>query len=99
MVLEEAARVAKPGGKIVVTIPEESNINRVKRILKRLGLFGFLLPDIPERMESEWHLHSFSLEMLKKIAPRELKIERIIGIPPLYPIRRIVVFRVRKAFK
>ncbi|MEM4389992.1 MAG: glycosyltransferase [Candidatus Micrarchaeia archaeon] len=98
-VLEEAARVVKPNGKVIVTIPEEKNINRVKGFLKRLGLFNLLLPNVPERMESEWHLHAFSLELLKKTLPGELRVEKILDIPPFYPIRRVVVFRVRKAFK
>ncbi len=91
-ILKEAARVTKPGGKVVVTVPNERNIESVKASARSIGLFSFLLPTVPEKQD--WHLHSFSLEMLKRITPKELRIERVSGIPSFYPIRIFVVFRV-----
>jgi demethylmenaquinone methyltransferase/2-methoxy-6-polyprenyl-1,4-benzoquinol methylase len=94
-ILKEAARVTKPNGKIVVTIPDERNIEMVKAAAKSIGLFNFLLPTVPEKME--WHLYSFSLEMLRRITPKDLRIERVVSIPFFYPIRRVLVFRVSSA--
>jgi ubiquinone/menaquinone biosynthesis C-methylase UbiE len=94
-ILREAARVTKPGGKIVVTVPNEKNIEMVKAAVKKTGLFNFLLPRVPEKQD--WHLHSFNLEMLKQITPKELKIEKTSNIPFIYPIRILAVLRVSPA--
>lgn len=65
--LREIARVLKDQGVAVVSVPNESLINRIKTLLIRLGIFKWLFQHrgnyhaMPERMEDEWHLHTFPL--------------------------------------
>jgi ubiquinone/menaquinone biosynthesis C-methylase UbiE len=66
--LKEIARILAPKGIAVISVPNELWINRIKRILIRLGIFDWLLhrqggyDKMPERMEDEWHLHALLLE-------------------------------------
>jgi len=66
--LQEIARILDHQGGAIISMPNELWINRIKRILIRLGIFDWLLHrgegygKMPERMEDEWHLHVFSLE-------------------------------------
>jgi ubiquinone/menaquinone biosynthesis C-methylase UbiE len=66
--LREIARILDQQGVAIVSVPNEAWINRMKRILIRLGIFDWLLHrpgeygEMPEKMEDEWHLHVFPLE-------------------------------------
>lgn len=66
--LKEIARILNHQGIAIISVPNELWINRIKRILIRLGIFDWLLHrqgeyrEMPERMEDEWHLHAFLLE-------------------------------------
>ncbi len=66
--LKEMARILKPQGTVVASVPNESLINRVKSILIHLGVFGWLFrrkgnyAEMSERMDHEWHLHDLRLE-------------------------------------
>ena len=96
-VIEEIIRISKVDSTIVVTIPNEILINRVKRLFLKLKLYKFLLPEIPERMDCEWHLHSFSLKLLKSMIEGKLIINKIKASPFRFlPIRYIVMCRIMK---
>lgn len=91
-VVEEIARISKMDSTIVLTIPNESLINKVKNLLLKVKLYGFLLKDVPKRMDCEWHLHSFSLNLFKKIVRGKLKINGIKTSPFRFiPIRYIAI--------
>ena len=91
-VIEEIVRISKADSTIVVTIPNEVLINRVKGFFLKFRLYKFLLAGIPERMDCEWHLHSFSLKLLKSIIRGKLNISKIKTSPFRFlPIRYIVV--------
>ncbi|MFH0818356.1 MAG: class I SAM-dependent methyltransferase [Candidatus Micrarchaeota archaeon] len=88
-VIKECMRVVKNGGIIVISIPNEKRINFFKDLVWKLGL-SRLFSGVPKRMDSEWHLHSFDLEMLKKITPWE-RVRRVIGVPFLLSLRYVVI--------
>lgn len=60
----EAVRITKPGGKIVVIVPNESLIITLKKMLKRLGLLGNL------EINTAGHLYISGKWFLEKIASR-----------------------------
>lgn len=88
----ELARVAKPNGKIIVSIPNEKRINSVKDAVWKLKLNALLFPRIPKRMTGEWHLHEFGLQKLLETS-KPLAPEKTIPIPPIAALRYVAVFR------
>jgi SAM-dependent methyltransferase len=80
-VVSEIARITRPGGRVVLTIPNEPLINAIKGMAWNLGIFNIVFPDVPRRQDEEWHLHSFDLQMLRKLCGRALKIEAVHGVP------------------
>lgn len=106
-VLLEIARILRPGGLAVVSVPEEERINRLKDLLWRAPLARRLLRFGPARqgavegayemarhMDEAWHLHAFSLELLQGLSPPGLTLERVRSLPlAVFPLHRVVVFR------
>ncbi|MEW6036063.1 MAG: class I SAM-dependent methyltransferase [Candidatus Micrarchaeota archaeon] len=91
-IVAELARVVRPGGKIVITVPNEPFINRIKDIVWSVGLAGLLLPGIPRRQNEEWHLHSFDLAMLRRLCGGKLEIASVRAIPFfLFPVRYVAI--------
>ena len=86
--VEEMARLAKPTGRIIITFPNESLINKMKSLVRATGLFRILMKNIPKRMDHEWHLHSFNLDLFRKTTRGKLKIKSIKKIPLFFlPLR------------
>ncbi len=93
-VLIELRRAVIPEGRIVLSIPNEPLINFIKGVAWNLGLFGFLFQNIPRRQDEEWHLHSFDINKLKKMAEGLVEIERIEAVPFWFlPVRYVVFCR------
>ena len=92
-VLRELTRVGTPDARIVVSIPNEANIDRAKRLIRRVPLLRTMLHSLaPEG--NEWHLHQFSLPFLRRIAAGTARIERQRGIPNnLIPLRYVALLR------
>ena len=92
-VLRELMRVGTPDARIVVSIPNEGNIDRAKRFIRRVPLLRSMLRSLaPEG--NEWHLHQFSLPFLRRIAAGTARIERLRGIPNnLIPLRYVALLR------
>ena len=95
--LYEIKRILGPQGVAVISIPNELWINRTKRILVRIGIFNWLLHrkgeygEMPERMEEEWHLHTYSLEEWLKLFEKSFKVSRLKRIPFFWlPLRFVV---------
>lgn len=81
----EIGRVLKPGGVAVLSVPNEALINRAKAMLRRLGLWRLVMRgsdyDMPERMDDEWHLHTFDLPAFRALVPPTLTVTRVVGVP------------------
>jgi ubiquinone/menaquinone biosynthesis C-methylase UbiE len=81
----EIARVLRPGGVAVLSVPNEALINRAKALVRRFGLWRLVMRgadyDMPERMDDEWHLHTFDLAAFRALVPPTLTITRVVGVP------------------
>jgi ubiquinone/menaquinone biosynthesis C-methylase UbiE len=92
-VVAELMRVAGPSGRVVVSIPNEVNIDRAKRTLRRLPLIRQLLKTLAAE-NNEWHLHQFDLRMFKTIVQRTATIEALRAIPlRAIPLRYVALLR------
>jgi len=101
--LNEMKRTLDPQGVAVISIPNELWINRIKRILIKIGIFNWLLHrkgeyrEMPERMEDEWHLHTYSLEAWLDLFEKSFKVTQVKRIPFVwFPLRYVV--RLEKNF-
>jgi ubiquinone/menaquinone biosynthesis C-methylase UbiE len=95
--LAEIRRVLRPRGVAVISVPNEALINRLKAGLRRAGLFDLLMRtraggySVPERMDDEWHLHAFDLDLLRQVLPGGLVVARVAPVPaPGLPLRFVV---------
>jgi len=95
--LQEIARVLNHQGIAIISVPNELWINRIKTILIRLGIFGWLLhrkgeyAEMPERMEDEWHLHAFPLEEWLDLFNHFFRMTHLRKIPfPWLPLRYVM---------
>jgi ubiquinone/menaquinone biosynthesis C-methylase UbiE len=81
----EIARVLTPGGVAVLSVPNERLINRAKALVRTLGLWRLVMRgseyDMPERMDDEWHLHTFDASGFRALVPPALRITRLVGVP------------------
>jgi ubiquinone/menaquinone biosynthesis C-methylase UbiE len=94
-VIREIRRVAKAGGTVVLSIPNEELIDKIKSILVRTGIFKLFFKNIPDR--NEWHLHSFSLPVLRSMTNGMLDELEIKAIPHrFFPLRYVGRFKVAK---
>jgi 2-polyprenyl-3-methyl-5-hydroxy-6-metoxy-1,4-benzoquinol methylase len=98
-VLREMARVATADALVVVSVPNEAWIDRVKGLIRRLGLAPWLLHGqaggyhSPEQMTDEWHLHRFDRQLLAELAQGILLIRQLKAIPFAFlPLRYVACF-------
>ncbi|NOY82961.1 MAG: class I SAM-dependent methyltransferase [Kiritimatiellaeota bacterium] len=98
--VRELARVAAPGARVVLTIPNEPLIERLKGWVGRLGMRRFVLGGKTSGIASgydspaganEWHLHRFDLTLLRRVIDGALALEKIRAIPSaLLPLHWVV---------
>jgi ubiquinone/menaquinone biosynthesis C-methylase UbiE len=95
--IEEIRRVLRKGGVAVLSVPNESLINASKTLLRRTGLLRILLRtgragyDMPDRMDDEWHLHTFDRVSFLALIPRTLRVTHVYGVPLRWlPLRYVV---------
>jgi len=89
-VIQQICAISTPEAHIVLSVPNESFINRIKASLSRFGLFRLLFPGMAEHMEDEWHVHEFDDPMLRKLVEPYLVIEKTRAIPYAWmPIRYV----------
>jgi len=90
-VIGELMRIAAPGARVVVSIPNEVNIDRAKRVLRSLPVLRTLLRKLASE-GNEWHLHHFDRALLERAAAGRARIASVAGVPVgLLPLRYVVV--------
>jgi ubiquinone/menaquinone biosynthesis C-methylase UbiE len=100
-VLTEIKRVMKKGGILSLSIPNEDVINKAKKFLKKTGLIKLI--DNTKNTDGweigtkdnldEWHLHNFSLDLIKKYSKGVFKLNKYAAIPnALFPARYVLQF-------
>jgi 2-polyprenyl-3-methyl-5-hydroxy-6-metoxy-1,4-benzoquinol methylase len=92
-VIRELMRVAGPAARVVVSIPNEGNIDRAKRVLRALPLVNRLLGTLADE-GNEWHVHRFDKRLLREVTHNVAGIERMRGVPfPTMPLRYVALLR------
>ena len=92
-VISELMRVVRPGGRVVVSIPNEGNIDRAKRILRSTPVLRSLLRTLAQE-DNEWHLHTFDLRMLHEICAGRAAVDAVISVPfPGIAVRYVALLR------
>jgi ubiquinone/menaquinone biosynthesis C-methylase UbiE len=101
----EMARILKTQGAVVISVPNEPMINRIKGILIRFGIFRWLFrrggnyQQMSERMEDEWHLHAFELREWLDLFRKYFKVTHLRGVPFYWPpLRYVIRFERRDPF-
>ncbi len=91
-VVAEMHKLVSPQGTVIISIPHESLIKAVKKVLMAFGLFKLLVPRHKATTETyEWHLHDFDLNMLKEIVKDKFSIEKVKAIPFFFvPLRYVI---------
>lgn len=88
VILQGIAGLLKPGGRAVVTFPNDHLVNRLKSIIRRTGLCA-----IPPFRRISWggddyHLHIWPVPDMRELLSRHLTVVRTRFAPsPLLPIR------------
>jgi len=95
--LDEIRRVLKVGGVAVLSVPNESLINASKTLLRWTGLLRPFLRvgragyEMPDRMDDEWHLHTFDHASFLALVPPRLLVTHVHGVPFRWlPLRFVV---------
>jgi len=95
--LHEMARILKPHGVAVISVPNEVWINRIKSILVELRIFRWFMnrrgeyKEMPERMEDEWHLHALPLNQWFSLFKQCFKVTCLRRIPFSWlPLRYVI---------
>lgn len=96
-VIGEIARIARQNCEIILTVPNESLINSLKKLIMKLGLWRLLFSrkyEISKEMNEEWHLHVFDLKRLRELLRDKLVIEKVKYVPFVFlPLRYIIKCR------
>lgn len=96
-VMDEMKRILKINGVAIISVPNESLINWIKRILSNMRIFTILFnrgkeySEMPERMDDEWHLHAFPLKEWLNLFRKLFRVTHVKKIPfPWIPLRYVV---------
>lgn len=94
IVLKELKRVTKDNGLLIVSIPNENLINRLKDIIDFFKIYQKLFSNIPRHNDDQWHLHCFDLKSFQKRIPPGLQICSITRIPLfILPLRYVLTLK------
>ena len=95
--ISEMARILRTEGTVVISVPNEKMINRAKKILIRFGIFKWLFqrngnyPEMSERMQDEWHLHTFELKEWLELSKKYFKVTHLRRVPFYWlPLRYVI---------
>lgn len=89
-VVAELVRVAG-AGRVVVSIPNEVNIDRIKRWIRRMPVIRRLLRTLAAE-DNEWHLHRFDLQLLREIVRGRATVAGLRALPGhILPLRYVAI--------
>ena len=95
--LMEMTRVIKKEGMIIISVPNEILINKIKDVIFRVPLLYRLLQSFgnyrtPARMTDEWHIHEFDIALLKRTTSGLIKVSIVKRIPfDFLPVRYVIL--------
>jgi len=94
-VVKELARVMKPGGRAVISVCHEDQLEKYLRWAHSIpgaeGLFG--LKNVEPRVyHTDYHLHRFSAGRLRELADPIMKERGSRGVPALFPVHFVAVY-------
>ena len=94
-VVRGMAALLEPGGIIVISVPNDQLINRLKAVLRGLGVYKLLFRGIADAADNEWHLHVFTRADLRRLcAETGLTVTALDGVPwPFLPLRYVLAAR------
>ncbi|MGH7504549.1 MAG: class I SAM-dependent methyltransferase [Longimicrobiales bacterium] len=96
-VVTELVRVAGPAGRVIVSIPNEANIDRAKKVLRRLLPFRGVLRTLASE-GNEWHIHRLDLTALRRMVRGVARIEGLRAVPnALLPLRYVASLRANRS--
>ncbi len=88
-VIAELMRVARPGARVIVSVPNEKNIDRAKRFIRRMPVLSRMLSTLAAE-GNEWHLHDFDLTLLRRTVAGTAHIAELVAVPGrLLPVRYV----------
>jgi ubiquinone/menaquinone biosynthesis C-methylase UbiE len=95
--ISEMARILRSEGTVVISVPNESMINQIKGVLIRFGIFKWLFqrrgnyPKMSERMQDEWHLHTFELKEWLELSKKYFNVTNLRRVPFYWlPLRYVI---------
>jgi ubiquinone/menaquinone biosynthesis C-methylase UbiE len=93
-VVREITRVTRVGGRMVISISHEDQIERGLRWVKALRLERSFFGNTAQAhvYTIEYHLHRFSLKRLRALAGNALKELRLARVPFIFPVHWIAVY-------
>ena len=95
-VVAELRRVTKAGGRIVISVCDEDQIERGMKWVKTLSLAGLLFGTNqggqPRVYNVEYHLHRFSLQRLREVVGGSLTELRVERVPFVFPVHVVAAY-------
>jgi len=96
-VVKELARVAKPGGRVVISVCHEEQIEKYLRWAHSIpgaeGLFGLKNVNAEPRVyHTDYHLHRFSARRLREIADPVMTEQDGWAVPALFPVHFVAAY-------
>ena len=95
-VVSELRRVTRRGGRVVISISDEAQIERGMRWAKALGLArlfgGEKISEAQSAYHVEYHLHRFTLKRLRELVGTSLEEIELARAPFLYPAHWILTY-------
>jgi ubiquinone/menaquinone biosynthesis C-methylase UbiE len=92
-VIAELMRVATAAGRVVVSVPNEQQIDRAKRLIRALPVVRRVLRTLADEGNA-WHLHHLDEAALRGLIRGHAEIARLVSVPlPLLPLRYAALLR------
>jgi SAM-dependent methyltransferase len=96
-VIAEIARVTKPGGRVVISISDESQIERGMRWAKMLRLHRLFLGNSGDAPAApvynvDYHLQRFTLPRLREVVGDKLHESDLLRVPILFPVHWVALY-------